>query len=66
MRDSNTQIAVAAEQQSHVAEEMNRSVVGIRDVTEHTVRQTSDSSATSQELAALAGDLNRAIRQLKL
>ena len=66
MRDSNTQIAVAAEQQSHVAEEMSRSVVGIRDVTEHTVRQTSDASATSQELAALAGDLNRAIQQLKL
>jgi methyl-accepting chemotaxis protein len=31
MRESNTQIAVAAQQQSQVAEEMNRAVVSIRD-----------------------------------
>ena len=66
MRESNTQIAVAAEQQSLVAEEMNRAVVSIRDVTEQTVQQTSDSASTSNELAALAGELNKAIRQLKL
>ncbi|QBZ88776.1 methyl-accepting chemotaxis protein [Pseudomonas viciae] len=66
MRESNTQIAVAAEQQSQVAEEMNRAVVSIRDVTENTVRQTVDSATTSHELATLAGELNRAIGQLKL
>ncbi|WP_263142845.1 methyl-accepting chemotaxis protein [Pseudomonas sp. RIT-PI-AD] len=66
MRESNTQIAVAAQQQSLVAEEMTRSVVGIRDVTELTVRQTLDSANTSSELAALAAELTKAIRQLKL
>ncbi|OOG80448.1 methyl-accepting chemotaxis protein [Pseudomonas sp. A25(2017)] len=66
MRESNTQIAVAAEQQSHVAEEMNRAVVSIRDVTENTVRQTVDSATTSHELATLAGELSKAIGQLKL
>ncbi len=66
MRESNTQIAVAAEQQSQVAEEMTRSVVGIRDVTEHTVQQTVDSAGTSHQLADLAGELSRAIRQLRL
>ena len=66
MRDSNTQIAVAAEQQSQVAEEMTRSVVGIRDVTEQTVQQTVESAATSQQLVDLAGDLTRAIGQLRL
>ncbi|WP_064106898.1 methyl-accepting chemotaxis protein [Pseudomonas fluorescens] len=66
MRESNTQIAVAAEQQSHVAEEMNRAVVSIRDVTENTVRQTVDSATTSDELATLAGQLSKAIGQLKL
>ena len=65
MRDSNTQIAVAANQQSQVAEEMSRSVVGIRDVTERTVGQTMESAATSQQLAELAGQLNQAIRQLR-
>jgi methyl-accepting chemotaxis protein len=66
MRESNTQIAVAAQQQSQVAEEMNRAVVGIRDVTENTVQQTVNSATTSNELAALAGELSRAIGQLKL
>ncbi|MEE9102088.1 methyl-accepting chemotaxis protein [Pseudomonas nitroreducens] len=66
MRESNTQIAVAAEQQSQVAEEMTRSVVGIRDVTELTVQQTVDSAGTSHQLADLAGELSRAIRQLRL
>jgi methyl-accepting chemotaxis protein len=66
MRESNTQIAVAAQQQSQVAEEMNRAVVSIRDVTERTVRQTVDSASTSDELATLAGELNTAIRQLKV
>ncbi|MEX5341647.1 methyl-accepting chemotaxis protein [Pseudomonas sp. I2] len=66
MRESNTQIAVAAEQQSQVAEEMNRAVVSIRDVTEQTVQQTIGSATTSVELATLAGELNKAIGQLKL
>ncbi|MBK5011384.1 methyl-accepting chemotaxis protein [Pseudomonas sp. S60] len=66
MRESNTQIAVAAEQQSQVAEEMNRAVVSIRDVTEQTVQQTVGSANTSTELATLAGALNKAIGQLKL
>ncbi|AOE84892.1 methyl-accepting chemotaxis protein [Pseudomonas sp. TCU-HL1] len=66
MRESNTQIAVAAEQQSQVAEEMTRAVVGIRDVTELTVSQTVESAATSNALAGLASELSQAIRQLKL
>ncbi|MBX9753214.1 MAG: methyl-accepting chemotaxis protein, partial [Pseudomonadaceae bacterium] len=66
MRDSNTQIAVAAEQQSQVAEEMTRAVISIRDVTEQTVQQTLDSAATSDQLAGLAGELSKAIRQLKV
>ena len=65
MRDSNTQIAVAAEQQSQVAEEMTRAVVSIRDVTEQTVQQTVESASTSKHLAELATDLSKAIRQLK-
>ncbi len=66
MRESNTQIAVAAEQQSQVAEELNRSVTGIRDVTEHTVQQTLASARTSAELADLSAELSKAIHQLKL
>ena len=39
---------------------------GIRDVTEHTVRQTSASAVTSAELAALSRELGKAIGQFKL
>jgi len=56
----------ASGQQSQVAEEMNRAVVSIRDVTESTVQQTINSATTSDELAALAGELSKAIGQLKL
>jgi methyl-accepting chemotaxis protein len=66
MRDSNMQIATAAEQQSQVAEEMTRSVIGIRDFSEKTVLQTRDSTSTSTELANLASQLNLAIGKLKL
>jgi methyl-accepting chemotaxis protein len=66
MRQSNTQIAVAAEQQSQVAEEMTRSVVGIRDVTEQTVQQTLASASTSAELVGLAAELGKAVGKLKL
>ncbi|MGN2385404.1 methyl-accepting chemotaxis protein [Pseudomonas syringae] len=66
MRESNTQIAVAAQQQSQVAEDMNRAVVSIRDVTERTVIQTVDSASTSDQLATLASELNSAIGQLRL
>jgi methyl-accepting chemotaxis protein len=66
MRESNTQIADAAEQQSGVAEELNRSVTGIRDVTEQTVTQTAASANTSTELAALSSELSKAIQQFKL
>lgn len=66
MRDSNTLIAEAAQEQSLVAEDMNRAVVSIRDVTEQTVLQTVASATTSGQLATLAGELNRAIGQLRL
>ncbi|MBD1588717.1 methyl-accepting chemotaxis protein [Pseudomonas typographi] len=66
MRESNTQIAVAAEQQTQVAEDMSRSVQSIRQVTERTVHQTQGSAATSDELAVLAAGLSKAIGQLRL
>jgi len=45
---------------------MNRAVVSIRDVTENTVQQTVGSATTSNDLATLAGELSKAIGQLKL
>jgi methyl-accepting chemotaxis protein len=66
MRDSNMQIVVVAQQQSHAAEEMTRAVNNIRNLTEQTVQHTADSATTSDQLAGLAGELNKAIRKLKV
>ncbi|WP_282413777.1 methyl-accepting chemotaxis protein [Pseudomonas sp. PS01299] len=52
--DMNLQIASAAEQQSAVAEEVNRNVSAIRTVTETLTEQATESAAISSQLNALA------------
>ncbi|MDQ0651182.1 methyl-accepting chemotaxis protein [Pseudomonas cedrina] len=49
----NSQIATAAEQQSAVAEEINRSVLNVRDVSEQTSAASEETAASSAELARL-------------
>ncbi|AYC35087.1 methyl-accepting chemotaxis protein [Pseudomonas cavernae] len=52
--DMNLQIASAAEEQSAVAEEINRNVATIRDVTESLSGQADESARVSQSLNSLA------------
>nr|WP_160287474.1 methyl-accepting chemotaxis protein [Pseudomonas knackmussii] len=54
INDMNLQIASAAEEQSAVAEEINRNVAGIRDVTESLSGQAQESAQISQSLNELA------------
>jgi methyl-accepting chemotaxis protein len=54
INDMNLQIASASEQQSSVAEELNRNVTGIRSVTESLTAQTEESAQVSQTLNRLA------------
>ena len=49
----NLQIATAAEQQSAVAEEINRSVLNVRDISEQTSSASEETAASSAELARL-------------
>ena len=63
--NGNSEIASAVEQQSEVAESITQSIIQIRDVTEHTVTQTVQSAATSEQLAALAHQLNAAVGRLQ-
>ncbi|XPV18256.1 methyl-accepting chemotaxis protein [Pseudomonas palleroniana] len=49
----NSQIATAAEQQSAVAEEINRSVLNVRDVSEQTSSASEETATSSAELARL-------------
>jgi methyl-accepting chemotaxis protein len=54
INDMNLQIASAAEEQSAVAEEVNRNVASIRDVTEALSGQAEESAQVSQTLNSLA------------
>lgn len=62
----NVQIASAAEQQSAVADEINRNVVTIADVSQETSGTMGTISDTSQSLAQLAAELNRLIQEFKI
>jgi len=63
INDMNTQIASAAEEQSAVAEEINRNVVTIAQVADETAASAQQTTDTSGELAALAMELHELISQ---
>ncbi|GAB6040500.1 methyl-accepting chemotaxis protein [Endothiovibrio diazotrophicus] len=64
--DMNTQIASAAEEQSAVAEEVNRSVVSISQVADQTAAGAQQTSASSTELGRLAGTLHEMVERYKI
>ncbi len=64
--DMNTHIASAAEEQSAVAEDINRNVNHIAQVAEENAESTSQTTETSLGLAGLAADLQKLITQFKV
>nr|WP_095148236.1 methyl-accepting chemotaxis protein [Pseudomonas sp. Irchel s3a18] len=62
----NQQIAAAAEQQSAVAEEINRSVLNVRDVSEQTSAASEETAASSVELARLGAHLQMLVGKFKV
>ncbi|WP_275096298.1 methyl-accepting chemotaxis protein [Sedimenticola hydrogenitrophicus] len=64
--DMNNQIASAAEEQSVVAEEINRNVVGINEIGEHTANGAQQTASASEGLNNLAGQLQRIVGQFKI
>ncbi|HCM48871.1 MAG TPA: hypothetical protein DIS98_15720 [Colwellia sp.] len=66
INDMNCQIATAAEEQSSVAEEINRNVVNVQELTVQSSASTSQVSTTSHELAKLGEGLTSQIRQFKI
>ncbi len=57
IQSMNQQIATAAEEQSAVAEEINRSVINVRDISEQTAGSSEETAASSVELARLGNEL---------
>ncbi|RON17623.1 methyl-accepting chemotaxis protein [Pseudomonas brassicacearum] len=66
IQSMNQQIAAAAEQQTAVAEEINRSVLNVRDVSEQTSAASEETAASSIELARLGTHLQMLVGRFKV
>ncbi|MCV9918457.1 methyl-accepting chemotaxis protein [Pseudomonas sp. BT-42-2] len=62
----NQQIATAAEQQSAVAEEINRSVMNVRDISDQTSAASEETASSSVELARLGTHLQGLVGKFRL
>jgi methyl-accepting chemotaxis protein len=62
----NMQIATAAEQQSAVAEEINRSVLNVRDVADQSAAASVETAASTVELARLGNTLQLQVGRFKV
>ena len=62
----NQQIAAAAQQQSSVAEEINRSVLNVRDVSDQTSAASEETAASSVELARLGTHLQMLVGKFRI
>lgn len=66
INDMNTQIATAAEEQSAVAEEINRNITSISSIADNTSAGATQTAQSSVELVRLATELRRLVSQFKL
>ena len=66
INDMNTQIASAAEEQSAVADDINRNVINIGQVANEVAGGADESSAASADLTKLAEQQRRLINQFKV
>ncbi len=66
INDLNAQIASAAEEQSSVAEEINRNIVNISQVAEQTNQGAQQTASASEELARLAEQLQGLVGQFRI
>nr|WP_236234157.1 methyl-accepting chemotaxis protein [Pseudomonas tohonis] len=66
IQQMNQQIAAAAEQQGAVAEEINRSVINVRDISEQTASASEETAASSVELARLGNELQSMVSRFRV
>ncbi len=66
IQDMNTQIATAAEEQTHVASEINQNVVEINELAKITFDVSNENKERASNLSNIAGNLNHAIEKFTL
>ncbi|MBI7284544.1 methyl-accepting chemotaxis protein [Pseudomonas aeruginosa] len=66
IQQMNQQIAAASEQQSAVAEEINRSVTVIREVADQSAQAMQSTASSSEQLAELGRELQGMVRHFRL
>ena len=66
IQDMNDQIATAAEQQSHVASEINENIVKVNDLARDTVDDVQDNACTAKELNTMALSLSKSMSMFKI
>ncbi len=66
IKDMNTHIASAADQQTTVADEINQNMVNISNIEEETIKGSTQTAQASEELARLAVELQELVKQFKV
>ncbi|MCM0612453.1 methyl-accepting chemotaxis protein [Marinobacter sediminum] len=66
IKQYNSQIATASEQQTSVAEEINVNVTSIRDVTDQSAASSNQTASSSSELARLGSELQTLVSRFRL
>ncbi len=66
INEMNIQIATAAEEQSTVAEEMNRNIVQISTESESALKNTLETSTAAEQVGSLSANLQEAISRFKV
>lgn len=66
IKQYNSQIATASEQQTSVAEEINQNVTRIRDVTDQSASSSNQTASSSAELARLGSELQTLVSRFRL
>ncbi len=66
INEMNTMIASAAEEQTSVADEMNRSIISISQLSQDTAGATEQTASASNELSKLSSQLDSLVNQFKL
>ena len=66
IQNMNQQIATAGEEQSAVAEQINRSILNVRDISDQTAAASEQTAASSAELARLGQDLKAMVGRFRV